>query len=366
MTELTDLRVLTDKLVRDYLGFRGGAFTVLGDDETLDIASSILTSATDLADPSSELNLINVSRYRKDGPIASLPDSLRQRLTANARGLEDTVVVYVMTDFQGMESKFRGQLVFDLAVKQGKIGGIPDCTHELLEAVYHPDNKPEFVDELFELLQKETEVRITCPLGTDLTIRYDPARFNWIKSDGKLIPGKYANPFPAEVYTHPLFVDGLMVVAGGYRGLENHEMCGGNPKEITRILAETPIRLHWKESELRAPSDVECTNAEIQRFVRESVFEADPIHGRKAGESGWPANLYLLARALTGSFGPDEKGRKHVAHGHGYPKNGTGCPYNTDVHRDGLIEGPTIFSVRLQDYLMTDGAYNVTLFNSLR
>ena len=112
-------------------------------------------------------------------------------------------------------------------------------------------------------------------------------------------------------------------------------------------------------------TDIVSGNESIQNFARKEVFETDTEFGMRIGELGLPANLYVLARNITGNLMIDEKGRVHIANGHGYQAR-TGCEYDTPVHGDGLIACATLKAVNLDKVFMEDNVYSPGIFTTLR
>jgi leucyl aminopeptidase (aminopeptidase T) len=258
------------------------------------------------------------------------------------------------------ETPMRLSLV-ELASGKGKIGGLPNCTIDVLEAGFSPQNRPEFSGELYDFLLNVTEIELTCDRGSQVTALIDHDTYDLVNSNGVLVPGNYANPIPAEVFAHPADVLGTLVISGSYGPLMGFAPFVGNYRALMEALNKTPVT--WKITGGKI-TDVSCENNEIQSFVRKEVFEKDTEHGMKIGEFGMPANLYVLGREITGNLMIDEKGRVHLANGHGYQKR-TRCEYDTSVHGDGLIANASLRAVNLDKQFMKNNQYSSEIFKTL-
>ena len=60
----------------------------------------------------------------------------------------------------------------------------------------------------------------------------------------------------------------------------------------------------------------------IRRFVLNYVFEKDTKYGNgdRIGEGGFPTNLYMMSRKLTGNTAMDEKAEPHIGMARGIQK----------------------------------------------
>lgn len=358
----TNLKNLTDLLISNFVGYRGGSLLILADEPTLEIAGSIADSANAVAiETEKNIEVINIDTYRAGQPLTELHAELREELLAKLQGLDElhNTVLYIMQSLDG-ETAMRLSLV-ELAGEKGKIGGLPNCTVDVLEAGFNPQNRPQFSGELYDFLLQVAEIELTCDRGSQVTALLDHNEYDLVNSNGILVPGKYANPIPAEVFAHPADVEGTLVISGSYGPLMGFAPFVGNYRALMEALDKTPIT--WKISEGKI-TDVSCDNNEIQDFVRREVFEKDAEHGMKIGEFGMPANLYVLSREITGNLMIDEKGRVHLANGHGYQKR-TRCKYDTNVHGDGLIANASLRAVNLDIQFMENNRYSPEVFKTL-
>ena len=357
-----NLKTLTDLLVNNFIGYSGGSLIIIADQPTLKIGRYIADSANSITtDVESNVEVINIDEWRQGHPLTELSTELREELCAKLQGSDKlhNTILYIMQSLDG-ETPMRLSLV-DLASEKGKIGGLPNCTTDVLEAGFNPQNRPEFSVELYDFLLNVTEIELTCDRGSRVTALLDHTEYDLVNSNGVLIPGKYANPIPAEVFAHPVSVDGTLVISGSYGPLMGFKPFVGNYRALMEALDKTPFT--WKIANSKI-IDVSCDNNEIQEFVRREVFEKDIEHGMKIGEFGLPANLYVLGREITGNLMIDEKGRVHLAHGHGYQKR-TRCKYDTNVHGDGLIAHASLRAVNLDKQFMEDNRYSPEVFKTL-
>ena len=358
----TNLRTLTDLLISNFVDYSGGSLLILADQPTLEIAGSIADSANAVAaDAERSVEIIDIDKWRNGQSLTELTTELKKELIAKLKGPDErhNTVLYIMQSLEG-ETPMRLNLV-ELASEKGKIGGLPNCTTDVLEAGFSPQNRPEFSAELYDFLLKVTEIELTCDRGSQVTALIDHTEYDLVNSNGVLVPGRYANPIPAEVFAHPVNVEGTLVISGSYGPLMGFAPFVGNYRALMEALNKTPVT--WKITGGKI-SDVSCDNSEIQEFVRKEVFEKDTEHGMKIGEFGMPANLYVLGREITGNLMIDEKGRVHLANGHGYQKR-TRCKYDTNVHGDGLIANASLRAVNLDKQFMQNNQYSPEIFKTL-
>jgi hypothetical protein len=371
---MADLRSLTDILVRDYVRYSGGSFLILADGKSAEIGQAIHESAAELCQEkgiAGYLELIDVDAFRQGKPLTEFSGPIKEELERKLIGVDPqhNTVLYIMRSLDG-EGPFRTGLK-DFAKKKGKIGGLPNCDLNVLEAAYRPENLG-FSDELFSFMQNVTAVELTCPRGSKLTIHLAPkkydkegqdtTKFKWVNSNGILVPGFYGNPIPAEVYTHPESADGTLVISGSYGPLMGSEKYRDDFKGLLLALQSTPITWKIKDGKI---TDVLCGDAFIREFVRKEVFEKDQEHGMKIGELGLPANMFVLYGVLTGNLLIDEKGRVHIANGSGY-KDRTRCDYDSPVHGDGLVTHAALRALNSNVLFMIDDRYTTFAFPSLR
>ncbi len=357
MTE--KLKTLTDLLVTKFVGYQGGSLVILTDSPTLEIGRSIKNSASEIG---GDIELIDIDSWRSGKPLTELLEDQICELDSKLKGdnIQQNTLLYIMHGLDG-EGPMRSKLV-DIAGAKGKIGGLPNCTNDVLQAAFNPENKLEFSKELFEFLLGVEEVELTCDRGSQVVITLDHNKYDLVNSNGVLIPEKYANPIPAEVFAHPANVEGTLVISGSYGPLMGYIPFVSNYKALMDTLNKSPLKWTIKKGEI---TDVECDNKEIKEFVQKEVFEKDSINGKKIGEFGLPANLYVLGREITGNLMIDEKGRVHLANGHGY-KPRTRCEYDTKVHGDGLIACASMKAVNLNKQFMEKNKYSSDVFKTLR
>ncbi|MFH0949370.1 MAG: hypothetical protein V1802_02690 [Candidatus Aenigmatarchaeota archaeon] len=358
-----NLRNLTDSLVTDCLVYRGGPLIIIADNRSLDIGQSILESVEETETCIEKAPcLINLDNYRKGKPLTSLPKELRQEFESRLeKGDEEhNTILYICHRLDGERPMTRE--IMKIGEAHGKMGGLPSCTIDVLTAAFHPSNVSAFSKELYDFLSTEEEILLTCDRGTNLIIRMDHNKYNLVNSNGVLIPGKYGNPIPAEVYAHPVSADGQLVISGSYGPLMSHERFIGKFDALLQTLDKSPIKWSIRDDKV---TDVYCEDEEIENFVKKEVFELDAEYGSRVGEIGLPANLYVLSHKMTGNLLIDEKGRVHLAHGDGYKKR-TACEYETTVHGDGLVGSATLISGKLGQPFMKDNEYSPEIFKTLR
>jgi len=364
-----ELEKYTDTLLRNYVCYKGGPLIVFADKPTQDIGNAIIESASAMdTEIPQTAELVDVDKMRKGQPLTSLPDSFKQELDQKLNGPDGyhNTVLYIMHGLDG-EGPMIKEIV-GIASTHGKIGGLPGCTYDVLKAGFSPDNIPEFSRELYEFMLQENAVVVQCNQGTSLLIEMNhrtennPIGYTLINSNGVLIPGNYGNPIPAEVFCHPMNVNGTLVISSYYNPLLESPKYKDSPQSLLDDLRRTPITLVIENGRV---TDIHSEDRYIKGIVKHEIFKRDPEYGMMIGEFGLPANLHVLKRKPIGNTLIDEKGRVHLAHGHGYP-NRTGCPYDSPVHEDGLLDSATLYSCRLGKDFMKDNVYSSSIFRTLR
>ena len=171
---------------------------------------------------------------------------------------------------------------------------------------------------LAERLRGKKQVRLTNPLGTDLTLSMEGRRV--IASEGLIRePGAGGNLPSGEVYFAPVegTTQGTLVVDGSFAGLG----------KLSR-----PVRLTFREGIAR-----EIEGGEEARRL-EALLEPHGGKARNAAELGIGAND---AARISGNVLEDEKvlGTVHVALGNNLSMGGS---VDVPLHLDGVLTRPTL------------------------
>ncbi|MEK6942632.1 MAG: hypothetical protein AABX00_01050 [Nanoarchaeota archaeon] len=358
------LAELTDSMVSTYLGYRGGPFIIITDNSRSDIADSVRASAERIVtEVRKDVRIINLDDWRNGAPLTHLPDGLKEAVESGLHHPDNNYNLLVYLKQAVDEERPAMEQIANIATPRGKVGGLPNCTFEVLKEAYHPQNNPDFGKELFDFISNE-ECVLFVGNGTKLFVDINNTRFTPVNSDGILIPGKPANIIPGEVYVHPENADGKYVINSSYGPLMDGGPFAGNYPALEAILARNPII--WKIKHGRI-TDVGCSDKLIRRFVLNYVFEKDTKYGNgdRIGEGGFPTNLYMMSRKLTGNTAMDEKAEPHIGHGKGHSER-TRCDYESSVHGDALVNGVSLFAVKHNKWFMLNGIYRPEVFVSLR
>jgi hypothetical protein len=361
---MSNLKELTDTLVKNYLRYDSGEFFLIYDNDTKQIGESILSSLSKF--DQKNIHDTNLDDYRNGKPLTEFPSDVLSEIKSSFKpeNINTNKLLYIMA--KRIDEPAFGRTLIDLIINKenplGAVAGLPGCTMDVLEAGYSKENNPEFVKELYEFLQQEKEIIVTNELGTNLVINIDTNKYNWVASDGIVQPKKYRNPIPAEVYTYPANVNGKFVITGSYAYFMSLERYKGKFGQLVEDLRKTPLTWEIKDGKI---IDVFCDDPELKAEAMVEIYTKDKEHGMKIGEIGIPANLYVLKRKLTGQLLIDEKGRVHMANGDGYADM-TNCEYKSNVHSDGLAERVTLYSPRLGKNFMENDMYNPDIFSTLR
>lgn len=182
------------------------------------------------------------------------------------------------------------------------------------------------------------EIRITTPLGTDLTAQFNPDT-KWITCDGNIQPGQWTNLPDGETFTCPLSVNGTAVIDGVL----------GDVLQKFGSLKKSPVTNTLKDGRI---TDIRCDNKEIESLYRKVVFETDENSDR-IGEFAFGTNLGLTH--LIGLMLQDEKFPSvHMASGDPL-ESATGEDWHSKTHVDGVITNTS--AVVDGKPLMKDGKY---------
>lgn len=209
-------------------------------------------------------------------------------------------------------------------------GHMPNFTEEMMGQGMAADYAKiqELSKKVYDIVATAKEIRVTTPVGTDVTARFDP-KYKWVVCDGNIKPAKWSNLPDGEVFSAPVDVNGTMVVDGCLGDFFNAKYgdLSGNP--LTYRL----------EGGRCVKGSVECANAELKEEFEKYTFETDE-NANRVGEFAIGTNIGLTR--LIGNLLQDEKFPGiHVALGSPYPDK-TGAEWDSNAHNDGVLRNPTI------------------------
>ncbi|WP_144386668.1 hypothetical protein [Streptomyces sp. SAJ15] len=181
---------------------------------------------------------------------------------------------------------------------------------------------------LLTRLTKARSIRVRTRGGTDLRIRLDSDRFDWISNRGVWRPGGFTILPAGEIATYPARIDGRLVADGAL-----------NCNVITRIdtrLAAHPLTVDIADG--RA-TGFECADDDIRELV-ELCFKQP--HGTRVGELGFGTNAGIDQFISANSHINERRVGVHIGFGqHNQDRSVVG--YEEKVHLDLITDGAEIY-----------------------
>lgn len=232
----------------------------------------------------------------------------------------------VLTPFEGIpaETPFRLSLI-DYAVKnKARLGHMPGVEKRMLidgglKGDYNEVKKTSA--SMIKKLKNKTELHITAPGGTDLTVKLGKRK--WIQDNGLYHkPGIWGNLPAGEIFIAPLEngVDGRLVVDGsiGFFGLPRH-----------------PIDIQVQRGRIIS---ITCNDKKMEKTLKDLIFKETDQNAQIVGELGIGTNRFAR---LTGNLLEDEKvfDTAHIAFG---DNNNMGGKNKSKIHIDMIFKKPEI------------------------
>lgn len=276
-------------------------------------------------------------------PLQAVPKDLE----ALVKGVD--VLLYIISKASSDERVFRDSLNSFAESRGVRVANLLDVTPEILVSAFREDPQKirAFTEDLCERMRSVQNVRVTSPSGTNVTVSFSKKYF-WVASTGYVEFAKTRNAMPAEIYTHPANVEGVVVVDGAYAALVGLE----DSKELLAALKKHPLTWEIQNSRI---VNVRCTHERIRELASKEIFEKDPENGNRIGEFGIGTNLGM--KELFGNVMHDEKfPGVHIAHGHGY-SSATGAEYSSSVHSDGVLLEASIADLDSGDQILLHGHF---------
>jgi hypothetical protein len=331
-----------------FLGVKKDESVVLiGDDTTKDMIIEVYYTICD----STNACLINLDKYER--PLESVPDDLAERV----RGKD---LCFYMIDKKAddkiSEITFRRHLNSIVEEAGGRVGNMLSVTPAVIESAFalDADKVKRMTEYLHKYMQSVSTVRVSSMEGTEAVFHFDSDFYTskWCCATGFIEKGVAMNVMPAEVFTHPPVVEGIIVITGTYGYLGSLPEFKDSEATLKRI-KKNPIVWNVKNGRI---TDVTCGDKEIEAIVRMQVFEIE--NGDKIGEFGMGTNLGM--RRCLGVMMHDEKyPAVHIAHGHGYPKQTGADYYACKIQYDGLLLKPNVFDLDRAKTIMMKGQYMI-------
>ncbi|MDC0772854.1 hypothetical protein [Streptomyces sp. HD] len=172
------------------------------------------------------------------------------------------------------------------------------------------------------------DIRVRSRGGTDLRMRLDSTRFDWISNRGVWRPGGFTILPAGEIATFPAEIDGVLVADGAL-----------NCNVITSIdtrLSDNPLRVEISNG--RAVG-FECADSDIRELV--GLCFRQP-YGERVGELGFGTNSGIDEFIAANSHINERRVGAHIGFGqHNQDQHKIG--YQEKVHLDLITDGAEIF-----------------------
>jgi leucyl aminopeptidase (aminopeptidase T) len=270
-------------------------------------------------------------------PLPELPAELEQAV------LDTDVSIYAGQSAPGELGTFRLPLL--RAIQSNKAirhAHMIQITKQIMEEGMCVDYNlvKEVTTKVREAVTGASEIRVTTPLGTDVTARFDPEA-RWVQCDGNIVPGTWTNLPDGETFTCPERVDGIAVVDGVL----------GDVMQKYGSLKDNPVTLVIEGSRVK---DIRCDNKDLLETHRKIVFESCE-NSNRIGEFAFGTNLGLTH--LIGHMLQDEKFPSvHMATGDPLGAT-TRQNWSAKTHVDGVITNTT--ATVDGRTIMKDGKYTI-------
>lgn len=310
---MTQLKDGARMVVRTCMGLqKDEELLIITDEERLEISKAISEAALETGANVTQIILTDEIR-----PVLGLNKIISEALKSSD---------VVLTPFNGLpkETKFRLDVI-NLATKNdARLGHMPGVDKDMfieggLAADYNEVMQTS--EKLFDTVEGKTELRVTSPGGTNLTIKLGNRK--WKKDIGLYHqPGEWGNLPAGEIFISPLEngVEGKLVVDGsvGFFGMPKH------PIEIDIVNGKA--------------KDIFSQDAEMEQKIKDLIFDANDENAQIVGEFGIGTNKYAR---ITGNLLEDEKvyGTAHLAFGDNI---GMGGENMSKIHIDMIFHNPTI------------------------
>lgn len=282
--------------------------TVITDNESLEIASSLVAEIQKVGSPYSLMIIEDyASRPLKNMPRPILDDLAKSQVSifcaiAHTGELRSRIDMTEVVD----KHKIRHAHMVNIN-KQIMLEGM--CADYLK------------VDELSEKLIKKAKkaktITVTSQAGTNMIAEFS-AKLKWLKTSGIISVEKWGNLPGGEIFTSPFNVNGTFVVDG---------VVGDYLCQKYGDLKNTPLKIDIKDSRI---TKMECSNKELlEEFTAYTMTDEN---SNRVGEFAIGTNI--ACKHVIGQILQDEKlPTVHIAFGHPYSAH-TGADWQSTTHID--------------------------------
>lgn len=294
---------------------KGESMLIILDDSKNDIGMAFAKGGKALG---ASAQIYSLSQHQR--PIIDIPDDLKDMF-------KNYGVIINTFDTNPSETPFRVKLLYEEIIYNARVGHAPGITTDMMKkGPMKADYAPilEDANRLMSLFVGVTEVHITTPAGTDITLNIHGRKF---QTDVSIEKGEFGNLPAGEVWCAPVEdgANGVLVIDGSIGDLGK---------------ADNLLTLNIKDGYLES---IESEDEELAKQVEE-LSSVDDM-ARIIGELGIGLNP---GARLVGNMLEDEKagGTAHIAFGNNMDMHGG--QNNSMTHRDFLFLKPT-FTATYED-----------------
>lgn len=282
--------------------------TVITDNESLEIASSLVAEIKKVGSPYS---LMIIEDY-SPRPLKNMPRPILDDLA------KSQVSIFCAIAHTG---ELRSRIDMTEIVDKNKIrhAHMVNINKQIMLEGMRADYLK--VDELSEKLirkaKKAKTITVTSEAGTNIVAEFSP-KLKWLKTSGIISVEKWGNLPGGEIFTSPYNVNGTFVVDG---------VVGDYLCQKYGDLKKTPLRIDIKDSRI---VKMECTNKELlEEFTSYTMTDEN---SNRVGEFAIGTNI--ACKRVIGQILQDEKlPTVHIAFGHPYSAH-TGADWQSTTHID--------------------------------
>ncbi len=304
---------------------KGERVVIVTDRETKKLADALKSQVENVGAEVQQFVMEDYGTRPADGktPLA-FPAEIGNAL-ANAQ-----VSFYIAAGKPGELQSFRMPMIGYVEKHNLRHGHMPGFTEEMMSQGMSADYAKiqALSRKVYDIVSKASEIRVTTPAGSDVTVTIDP-KYKWVICDGDIKAGHWSNLPDGEVFTVPTNANGTVVIDG---------CLGDFFTEKYGDLQQTPVTYTLENGRAKKES-VTCPNENLKNEFLTYTFDTDE-NSNRVGEFAIGTNIGLTK--LIGNLLQDEKfPGVHIALGDAY-QDKTGAEWTSKAHNDGVMREPTI------------------------
>lgn len=181
---------------------------------------------------------------------------------------------------------------------------------------------------LLEHFMPAQTMHIKTQSGSDLSVKLDAERYQWLSNRGMSKPGKFTILPAGEVATYPVSVEGILVADGAFNV--------NVQTDLNVCLNQNPVSIHIKNSKVVS---FECANRQICQFL-DFVF-AEPFADH-VGELGFGTNTGIKHSIAMNSHINERRPGVHIGFGQ-HNQSVHSIDYYCGIHTDMIAVGGLVW-----------------------